>query len=235
MQGLLLSCKAMNIQSAAVPATATRILNVAERLVQTRGFNGFSYADIAAEVGITKASLHYHFATKAQLGRTLIERYTGAFESALHKIMSAQTDARSRVRAYVKIYADVLAEGRMCLCGMAAAEYGTLPEPMQKALRAFFTANERWLAQLLEQAQREGYLSLRAPATEEASMLMSALEGAMLVARAMGDRARFEAMARALLVQLECPPVLRASGARRASTGRARRRNPSRTRIVPRS
>ncbi len=55
--------------------TATRILDVAERLVQTRGFNGFSYADIAAELHITKASLHYHFASKAELGEALILRY----------------------------------------------------------------------------------------------------------------------------------------------------------------
>jgi TetR/AcrR family transcriptional repressor of nem operon len=224
----------MDSQPAAIPATATRILNVAERLVQTRGFNGFSYADIADEVGITKASLHYHFATKAQLGRTLIERYTGAFETALHQITSAQADARGRLRAYVKIYADVLAEGRMCLCGMAAAEYGTLPETMQQALREFFSSNERWLAQLLEQAQREGYLSLRAPAAEEASMLMSALEGAMLVARAMGDRDRFEATARALLAQLQSAPARRAGRAPRAMAPRAGRRNPGRPRARPR-
>ena len=55
--------------------TATRILDVAERLAQVRGFNGFSYADIAAEVGITKAALHYHFASKADLGEALISRY----------------------------------------------------------------------------------------------------------------------------------------------------------------
>ena len=48
--------------------TASRILDVAERLAQTQGYNGFSYADIAAELGITKASLHYHFASKADLG-----------------------------------------------------------------------------------------------------------------------------------------------------------------------
>ena len=69
------------LDAAAEPdTTTTRILDVAERLVQTRGFNGFSYADIAVQLGITKASLHYHFATKAELGRTLIARYTGAFE-----------------------------------------------------------------------------------------------------------------------------------------------------------
>ena len=48
--------------------TADRILDSAERLVQVRGFNAFSYADVARELGITKASLHYHFAGKAELG-----------------------------------------------------------------------------------------------------------------------------------------------------------------------
>ncbi len=55
--------------------TASRILDAAERLVQDRGFNGFSYADVAAELQITKPALHYHFASKAALGEALIARY----------------------------------------------------------------------------------------------------------------------------------------------------------------
>ena len=59
--------------------TSQRILDTAERLVQTRGFNGFSYADIATTLGVTKASLHYHFPAKAELGHRLIERYEKTF------------------------------------------------------------------------------------------------------------------------------------------------------------
>lgn len=59
--------------------TSQRILDTAERLVQTRGFNGFSYADIATTLGVTKASLHYHFPAKAELGQRLIERYKKTF------------------------------------------------------------------------------------------------------------------------------------------------------------
>ena len=95
--------------------------------MQTRGFNGFSYADIAAEVGISKASLHYHFATKAELGRALIERYSERFDRALRTIERERAAAPARLRAYVKLYAQVLADERMCLCGMLAAEYATLP------------------------------------------------------------------------------------------------------------
>ena len=52
--------------------TADQILDVAEHLVQIRGFNAFSYADVGAELGLTNAALHYHFSTKADLGEALI-------------------------------------------------------------------------------------------------------------------------------------------------------------------
>jgi TetR/AcrR family transcriptional regulator, transcriptional repressor for nem operon len=188
---------------AAAEATRSRVLDIAERLVQTRGFNGFSYADIAAEVGISKASLHYHFPTKAELGRMLVVRYTQLFAAALQQISSSAADGAAQLRAYVKLYADVLVERRMCLCGMVAAEYATLPPPMQEALRLFFEFNEGWLARVLEQGSHEGSLRLAVPAAAMARMLVGALEGEMLVARTYGDPERFAAAARLLLAQLD--------------------------------
>ena len=104
--------------------TATRILDVAEELVQRRGFNGFSYADVAAELKITTASLHYHFAGKAELGRALID----ALRRALLRGAGRDRSAACRTRrpsceAYAELYAGVLREKRLCLCGMLAAEY----------------------------------------------------------------------------------------------------------------
>src|SRR5437868_8318912 len=103
--------------------TNERILDLAERLVQTRGYNGFSYADIAASLGVTKASLHYHFPAKAALGRQLIGRYERNFVRALEAIDAKVKSPREKLRRYAGIYADVLADDRMCLCGMLAAEY----------------------------------------------------------------------------------------------------------------
>src|SRR5947209_5357593 len=88
--------------------TAERILDIAERLVQTRGFNNFSYADIAAELGITKASLHYHYPGKAELGEALITRYAERFSEALSQIDRDLPDAHGRLEAYARLYADVL-------------------------------------------------------------------------------------------------------------------------------
>jgi TetR/AcrR family transcriptional repressor of nem operon len=186
-------------------ATARRILDAAEKLIQTRGFNGFSYADVSAAVGITKASLHYHFATKAKLGLTLILRYQETFGAALEDLAATGGDARDLLRGYVQLYSNVLGRNRMCLCGMLAAEYTTLPRPMQEALRAFFDANERWLVKVLEEGARSGVLRFEGSPTDEARLLVAALEGALLVARSYDDAARFESAAARVLAGVSAP------------------------------
>ena len=179
--------------------TAGQILDVAERLAQTRGFNGFSYADIADELGVTKASLHYHFPSKADLGRSLIDRYAAAFAGALTAIEQSGVPGHAQLRRYVAIYGDVLNAGRICLCGMLAAEYTTLPEGMQEAIRAFFDFNERWLARILEAGRKDGSVRFEGTASDAARAITSALEGAMLLARPYGGAARFESAAERVL------------------------------------
>jgi TetR/AcrR family transcriptional regulator, transcriptional repressor for nem operon len=175
--------------------TAERVLDAAEALVQVRGFNGFSYADVAAELGMTKAGLHYHFPGKAELGEALIVRYTKRFGDELAAIDAREGDATAKLEAYVDLYDRVLRRGRMCLCGMLAAEYGTLPEPMRDAVEAFFAANEAWLERRLETGREDGVLRFKTAAREAAHMIVSGLEGAMLVARTGEGAERFRATA----------------------------------------
>jgi TetR/AcrR family transcriptional regulator, transcriptional repressor for nem operon len=180
-------------------------LAVAERLVQSRGFNGFSYADIAAELQISKASLHYHFPGKAELGEALIARYASRFAAALQAIDAAAAAAPAKLDAYAELHADVVRGNGMCLCGMLAAEYRTLPEPMRDAVVGFFDENEVWLEAVLEQGREQGTLHFTGAARATARMIVSGLEGAMLVARPYADPARFEAGVHQLLQSLAVP------------------------------
>jgi TetR/AcrR family transcriptional repressor of nem operon len=153
-------------------------------------------------MNVTKASLHYHFRAKADLGKSLIERYEKNFLAALEKIDTQGKDAREKLRRYAAIYGDVLKDDRMCLCGMLAAEFGTLPEPMRVEMRHFFDENERWLTTVLNQGKREKVLSFSGSAIEAARALVGSLEGAMMIARSYGDPKRFKAVSDRVLADL---------------------------------
>jgi TetR/AcrR family transcriptional repressor of nem operon len=181
---------------------AERILDTAEKLAQTCGFNGFSYADIAVQLGVTKASLHYHFPTKAELGRALIARYRANFGMELETIDRRGGSAPRKLRRYVALYHQVMRLDRMCLCGMFAAEYATLPPAMQEELRLFFDVNERWLGGVLNEGRQAQEITFKDPPLERARVLLGTLEGAMLIARTYGDEGRFRSVAKHLLADL---------------------------------
>jgi TetR/AcrR family transcriptional regulator, transcriptional repressor for nem operon len=179
--------------------TAAQILDVAERLVQTRGFNDFSYADIADELGITKPALHYHFRSKAVLGDAIIVRYSERFFSALERIESSESDAHARLKAYVQLYRSVLSERRMCLCGILAAEYQTLPVSMRSAVLDFFERNETWLERVLREGHDAHTLTVGEPIRDVARTIIDTLEGATMIARAQDAPERFDGVAARML------------------------------------
>jgi len=179
--------------------TPTQILDVAERLVQERGFNGFSYADVAKELGVTKAALHYHFPGKAELGEALIERYARRFAEALDAVNERDIDAADKLRAYAQLYAQVFSDDRMCLCGMLAADYATLPDPMRERVVRFFDDNEVWLSHVLDEGRKDGALHFQGRPKSVARTIVGGLEGAMLVARPYGDIDRFRQAASLLI------------------------------------
>jgi TetR/AcrR family transcriptional regulator, transcriptional repressor for nem operon len=179
--------------------TAEHILDIAEHLVQTRGFNAFSYADVSKALGIRKASLHHHFVTKAELGAALLARYRRNFADALRRIEGAGPGAMARLQAYVALYGRVLRRNRMCLCGMLASDLATLPRPMREGVAAFFAENEAWLARVLEEGRRQGEIRFDGGAASLASLFVSSLEGGMLLARGRGRAQPFDAVARRLL------------------------------------
>ena len=168
---------------------AKAILDVAEKLAQTRGYNGFSYADIAVELGVTKASLHYHFPSKEALGRALIERYETEFGAALEAIDRSASSPQEKLGRYVELYDSVARNDRMCLCGMLAADVATLPNPMRESVAIFFAENEAWLTRVLSQGTKSGELQFAGTPAAMAGFIVSSLEGAMLVARGRGGPA----------------------------------------------
>ena len=179
--------------------TSERILDVAEELVQTRGLNAMSYADISDRVGIRKASLHYHFPAKADLVRALIQRYSTRFFDTLAALESETTDPSRRLRGYADIYAGVLERGRMCLCGMLASDFQTLSSEAQHDVERFFERNVDWVERVVTDAVRAGSAPAGTDPRAAAETVVAGLEGAMLVSRPLRGTERFRTIAHALV------------------------------------
>lgn len=162
--------------------TADLLLDEAQALVQTRGFNAFSFRDLARALDLTSAGVHYHFPSKADLGRALVVRYRRTFAAALADVERSSDDAADRLLGFVAVYADVLRGGRLCLCGVLASDAATLPPEVRAEVRAFFAETERWLTRVLEDGRGGGALRFTGDPADEAALTLAAVEGAMLTA-----------------------------------------------------
>ena len=174
------------------------MLDAAQEMVQRVGANAMSYADLSDAVGIRKASIHHHFPTKAELAVALMTRYRATFGGALMQITRDHASVGARLAAYKQLFANVLRDDhRLCMCGMFAADYETLPPEVRHEVRAFFDDNEAWLTSVLG-AGKKG----RAQPRARARVVLAAFEGAMLVARTYRDVAMFEEIADRVLANL---------------------------------
>lgn len=168
-----------------------KILEAAERRVRKAGFAQMSFRDLAGDVGIKSASVHYHFATKPDLAAALVERYGAQFKSRLDQIETSNLDAA--LAAFVDLYDSAFVMGdAICLCAVMGAEANGLTAPVNKKTTAFFEMNRGWLSALLA---AHGITQ----ADARASLIIAALEGGMIMASAARDRALFDQIARAAL------------------------------------
>lgn len=187
--------KPNGVGSAAQNKTRTSILNVAEELVQTYGANGISFATISARVGIRKASIHHHFATKDALVEELVRRYSADFLTHVDAIVASRRTPTGKLQAYIGLF-DATMEAspgkRVCLCGMLGAEYQALSPKAAALLKTFYRKNEERLGEILEEGRRDKSLHFVGPARTLGLSIFSLLEGAMLVARADGGPRQFK-------------------------------------------
>ena len=183
--------------------TRTALLDSAERAARQRGFDAFSYADLAREVGIRKASIHYHFPLKADLAFGLIERYAARISKMLADIGATQTNAAAKLRAYHQLYRDALADGtQLCLCVALSAGRDSLSEDVLEQLTQFHEDSTAWLQLVFEAAAEDGTVTGMTDPSADAHATLALVEGAQLIARAAKDITLFDRATAAILARL---------------------------------
>ena len=169
--------------------TATRLMDAAQLLIMERGYNAFSYKDLAESVGIRTASIHYHFPSKGDLGLAVMGRYLGQLDDALARIDRTAKSGKARIKGLVKVFAETESRGAICMCGSLAASLETLPAELQEAVAEYLDRCETWIQRVIADGGREGEFAYAGKPAEAAAALLSGLQGGLLVARARTARA----------------------------------------------
>lgn len=128
-----------------------KIIEIAEKMVRSGGYNGFSFREIAAEIGIKSSSVHYYFPTKEALALEVAKTYTANFFAALGEPDGEAVAANERINHYCEVFQSAFeTSGRACLCGMLSNEVALLPEPLRLVVVDFVNANIGWLEKALK-------------------------------------------------------------------------------------
>jgi TetR/AcrR family transcriptional repressor of nem operon len=154
-------------------------MDAAERRIRRAGYGGFSFREIAVDVGIKNASVHHHFPTKGDLAAAVARRYADRFLEAVER----EAKGIGRVQAWRRLFRQALvADGHMCMCGILGSAPTDLPPEVVSEARQFFLRG-------LEDLGSDGAGALP---PNEAKRVMATLEGAMLLATALGDISVFD-------------------------------------------
>jgi TetR/AcrR family transcriptional regulator, transcriptional repressor for nem operon len=164
----------------------TEIMDAAERRMQQGGFGGFSFREIAADVGIKSSSVHYHFPTKEDLAAAVVRRWAEYTSELVDKELEKDSNP---VRVWTKAFrGTAFSKARMCPCTVLGAASQDLPEPVAKEVKGFFKMCQSKLI-------AEGL------SPSKAAEVLSIITGALVVANALRDTAEYDRATSDLLRQ----------------------------------
>lgn len=181
--------------------TRDKLMDRAEQYIRSGGFASFSFRDLANDLGIKSASVHYHFATKSELGEAVALRYNARFSEAL-KALSESSDSTSQlIKAYILMFHSAMKKNqRMCLCAVFSMERAVLTEEINHAVQSFYVLNVNWLTKVLSGASN--FRLSKYKAEQRAKHTFATLQGSLIGAYALQDPQYFSAASRALYQDL---------------------------------
>jgi TetR/AcrR family transcriptional repressor of nem operon len=176
--------------------TADRILQTARNLISDLGYSGFSYADISESVQISKASIHHHFPTKANLVVSVLRDHREKLILGTQSLTQQVDDPLARLKAYVQHWEGCIRDNKepFCIAALLAAELPSLPEEVRFEVQQHFLELSGWIRKTLEEGISKRKLKLQGSPENEAQTFMALVHGAMLSARALGTCEGFQAV-----------------------------------------
>ena len=182
--------------------TRQKLLKAARKLFLYKGYANTSVGDICQEAGVNRGNLYFHFPGKRELAIAVLETARDRELPFMRQAMGDEPDPLKRLELMLSGVARYNLERGCrggCLFGNLAQETGDSEPPIAQAASKFFITWEEMIAGLLEQARRQGSLKPSADIQSLARLVISAMEGALLIAKAGKDPSHLEQTVDALL------------------------------------
>jgi len=169
--------------------TQRAILDLAEAMLQDKGFNGFSYAHIAAELGVKNAAIHYHFPSKEELGCAVVQRYRDRFQLWVNNSRVKDLPPQKKLEWFFGIYTHLRADkGRVCLAGSLETDFNAIPDSLREQTQSMTREMLAWLQATLNEGRESGVFQFNGEVGAKTSLVLSSLQGGLQLARALGTK-----------------------------------------------
>jgi AcrR family transcriptional regulator len=169
--------------------TQRAILDLAESMLQDKGFNGFSYAHLATGLGVKNAAIHYHFPTKEELGCAVIQRYRDRFQLWINNARVKDLAPREKMEWFFHIYTSTRADqGKVCLAGSLEGEFNAIPDSLREQTQGLTRELLTWLEATLSEGRDAGVFRFNGEPSAKAALILSSMQGGLQMARALGTK-----------------------------------------------
>ena len=182
--------------------TRERIMELAEELIVTKGYNAFSYQDISSELGIKNAAIHYYFPSKANLGTSIVKNNRQRFEEMVENMHIMKFDELKQLESFLRVYAKSARENKICVIGSLGPDFNTLPETSQTELKEMTDRIVEWLSSILETGREKGIFNFKGDARSRALLVLSNMVASLQLSRIL-DKTDFKSIHQALLEDLK--------------------------------
>jgi TetR/AcrR family transcriptional repressor of nem operon len=164
-----------------------QIVDLAIKLIQQKGYVAFSYDDISKQLGVTKASIHYHFEKKEDLGVAITERLLTRLQNSLLLIKNSSVSAEEKLKQFIQQQAERFDCTEICPISSLQTDYESLPNIVQEKIEEVSRLELAVIKKIVAEAQSENIINNSEDVHQLAVMILSSVKGALLYRRVLGD------------------------------------------------
>ena len=180
--------------------TRESIIETADVLIRSKGFNAFSFKDISNSIGIKTASIHYHFPTKSDLGVATVKEHIKRFEGLKKELSNASP--LLKLQGFLSIYSRAKSENKVCIVGSLATDLNTVDEPIKKELKDFAELVLAWVSEILADGSQQKIFEFQSTPRVKALMIITNILAIVQLSRLTKDE-DFEIVRENILTELE--------------------------------